>query len=114
MGGYSGYPKAWFSNGVTINLTGATRDTIWHIDFVTFDKATGNVFSCTTVQPTSTPTYTSASSTISGFNKLKLYSKSDGNECAAGDIGMVKVWTGVLSTAQMQAQYAAYKARFGY
>ena len=114
MGGYSSYPKAWFSNGVTINLTGATKDTVWHIDFVTFTKTVGNIYSSTSAQPTSTPTYTNTSSTISGFNQLKLYSKSDGNECAAGNIGMVKVWTGVLSTAQMQAQYAAYKARFGY
>ena len=114
MGGYSNYPKAWFSNGVSINLNGATKDTVWHIDFVTFTKTVGNIYSSTSAQPTSTPTYTNTSSTISGFNQLKLYSKSDGNECAAGNIGMVKVWTGVLSTAQMQTQYAAYKARFGY
>ena len=114
MGGYSNYPKAWFSNGVTINLNGATKDTVWHIDFVTFTRTVGNIYSSTSAQPTSTPTYTNTSSTISGFNQLKLYSKSDGNECAAGNIGMVKVWTGVLSTAQMQTQYAAYKARFGY
>lgn len=114
MGGYSNYPKAWFANGQSINLTGATKDVVWHIDFVTFNKATGNIFSSTSAQPTSTPTYTLASSSISGFNQLKLYSKSDGNECAAGNIGMVKVWTGVLTTAEMQAQYAAYKTRFGY
>jgi hypothetical protein len=114
MGGYSSYPKAWFSNGVTINLTGATKDTVWHIDFVTFTRTVGNIYSSTSAQPTSTPTFTNTSSTISGFNQLKLFSKSDGNECAAGNIGMVKVWTGVLSTAQMQAEYNAYKARFGY
>jgi hypothetical protein len=112
-GGYSSIPKVWYSNGQTINLSGST-DTVWHIDFLTFNLATGNIFSSTSAQPTATPTYTLASSSISGFNQLKLYSKSDGNECAAGNIGMVKVWTGVLSTAQMQAQYAAYKARFGY
>jgi len=116
MGGYSNYPKVYFSNGVSINLTGATRDIVWHIDFVTFNKTTtvGNVFSSTTVQPTATPTYTATNASISGFNQLQLYSKSDGNECAAGDIGMVKVWTGVLTTAQMQTEYNAYKARFGY
>ena len=80
---------------------------------MTFNKATGNLYSSTSAQPT-TPAYTLASSSISGFDQLKLYSKSDGNECAAGDIGVVKVWTGVLSLAQIQAQYAAYKARFGY
>ena len=114
MGGYSSTSKAWFSNGVTINLSGPT-DTVWHIDFVTFNGASlGNIFSSTSVQPTATPTYTATNVAISGFNQLKLYSKSDGNECAAGDIGVIKVWTGVLSTAQMQAQYAAYKTRFGY
>ena len=116
MGGYSNYPKVYFSNGVSINLTGAARDTVWHIDFVTFDKTStvGNVFSSTSSQPTATPTYTATNSGISGFNQLKLFSKSDGNECAAGDIGMVKVWNGVLTTTQMQTEYAAYKARFGY
>jgi hypothetical protein len=115
MGGYSNYPKVYFSNGVSINLTGATKDTVWHIDFVTFNGTSlGNVFSSTSVQPTATPTYTATNAGISGFNQLQLYSKSDGNECAAGDIGMVKVWTGVLSTAQMQTEYNAYKARFGY
>jgi hypothetical protein len=115
MGGYSNYPKVYFSNGVSINLTGAARDTVWHIDFVTFNGISlGNVFSSTSVQPTATPTYTATNASISGFNQLQLYSKSDGNECAAGDIGMVKVWTGVLSTAQMQTEYNAYKARFGY
>jgi len=114
MGGYSSTSKAWFSNGVTINLSGPT-DTVWHIDFVTFNGASlGNIFSSTNTQPTATPTYTATNAAISGFNQLKLYSKSDGNECAAGDIGVIKVWTGVLSTAQMQAQYAAYKTRFGY
>ena len=116
MGGYSNYPKVYFSNGVSINLTGAARDTVWHIDFVTFDKTStvGNVFSSTSSQPTATPTYTATNSGISGFNQLKLFSKSDGNECAAGDIGMVKVWNGVLTTTQMQTEYNAYKARFGY
>ena len=114
MGGYSSTSKAWFSNGVTINLSGPT-DTVWHIDFVTFNGTSlGNVFSSTSVQPTATPTYTATNAGISGFNQLKLYSKSDGNECAAGDIGMVKVWNGVLTTAQMQTEYNAYKARFGY
>jgi hypothetical protein len=115
MGGYSNYPKVYFSNGVSINLTGAARDTVWHIDFVTFNGTSlGNVFSSTSVQPTATPTYTATNASIRGFNQLQLYSKSDGNECAAGDIGMVKVWNGVLTTAQMQTEYNAYKARFGY
>ena len=113
-GGYSNYPKAWFSNGQSVNLTAAAKDTVWHIDFLTFTKTVGNIYSSTNVQPTGTPTYTLTSSSIQGFNQLKLYSKFDGNECAAGNIGVVKVWTGVLTTSEIQAQYAAYKTRFGY
>jgi hypothetical protein len=117
MGGYSGYPKAFFSNGVTINLNAAARDTVWHLDWATVDKTinVGNIFSTTTVQPTSTPTYSSiGNSSLSGFNQLRLFSKSDGNECAPGDIGFVKVYNGVLTTADMQSLYATYKTRFGY
>jgi hypothetical protein len=113
MGGYSGYVSCYYSNGTTINL-GATRDVVWHIDFVTFDLAKGNVFSSTSTQPTATPSFTANSTGISGFNQLRLYAQNAGFESGAADIGMVKVWTGVLTTTQMQAQYAAYKARFGY
>jgi hypothetical protein len=114
MGGYSGYPKVYYSNGVSINLNSSVRDTVWHIDFATFNLATGNVFSSTNTQPTATPAFTANSASISGFNQLRLYSQNAGFESGAGDIGMVKVWTGVLTTAQMQAEYNAYKARFGY
>jgi hypothetical protein len=113
MGGYSGYVSCYYSNGTTINL-GATRDTVWHIDFVTFNLATGSVFSSTSAQPTATPSFTANSTGISGFNQLRLYAQSAGFESGAANIGMVKVWTGVLTTTQMQAQYNAYKARFGY
>jgi hypothetical protein len=30
------------------------------------------------------------------------------------DTALVKVWDGVLTLAQIQTQYAAYKIRFGY
>ena len=114
MGGYAGYPKVYYSNGVSINLNSSTIDTVWHIDFATFNLATGNLFSSTNTQPTATPAFTINSTGISGFNQLRLYSQNAGFESGAGDIGMVKVWTGVLTTAQMQTEYNAYKARFGY
>ena len=41
---------------------------------------------------------------------------SDGSLTTLLDFERVldEVWTGVLSTAQMQTEYNAYKARFGY
>ena len=117
MGGYSAYPKVFYTNGVTINLTGAARDTVWHLDFVvvsgTGASKRADLYSATSSQPTTT-TFTSTNSGISGFNSLRLFAKSDGNECAPGDIGFVKVWDGALSLSDIQSQYALYKTRFGY
>lgn len=114
MGGYSGKSKAWFSNNVTINLNGPT-DTIWHLDWVTYNASTnvGKLYSATYAggQPTTTA-YNTTNGGISGFNKLRLFSKADGNECAPADIGVIKVWNGVLALADIQTEYAAYSARF--
>jgi hypothetical protein len=116
MGGYSGYPQALFINGVTVNLTGTARDTnVWRLDWAVID---GNVkkadlYSATSSQPTTT-VYTTTNVSISAFNQLRLFAKSDGNECAPGDIGFVKVWDGKLTLSEIQTQYALYKTRFGY
>lgn len=116
MGGYSSSPKAYFANGVSINLTGATKDVAWHLDWARFKKTTsvGDLFSVTTAQPTATPAYTATNASIGAFNQLKLFSKSDGNECAAGDIAFVRIWDGAMTTAQMQAEWTAFRARVGY
>ena len=115
MGGYSSKSKAYFANGVSINLAGPV-DTTWHLDWARFNKNTskGELFSVTTAQPTSTPAYTATNSAIGAFNQLKLFSKSDGNECAAGDIAFVRVWNGAMTTAQMQSEWAAFKTRVGF
>lgn len=114
MGGYSSKSKAYFANGTTINLSGPV-DTTWHLDWARFNKNTsvGDLFSVTTAQPTGTPAYTATNSAIGAFNQLKLFSKSDGNECAAGDIAFVRIWSGAMTTAQMQAEWAAFHARVG-
>jgi hypothetical protein len=36
------------------------------------------------------------------------------SEVGVYDTALVKVWDGVLTLAQIQTQYAAYKTRFGY
>jgi len=116
MGGYGSSPKAYYANGVTINLSGATKDVTWHLDWARFNisSSVGDLFSVTSSQPTSTPAYTTTNSGIGAFNQLKLFSKSDGNECAAGDIAFVRVWNGAMTTAQMQAEWTAFHARVGF
>ena len=115
MGGYSSKSKTYYANGVTINLSGPV-DVTWHLDWARFNisSGVGDLFSVTTSQPTSTPAYTTTNSGIGAFNQLKLFSKSDGNECAAGDIAFVRVWNGAMTTAQMQAEWTAFHARVGF
>jgi hypothetical protein len=118
MGGNNGRYAVWYSDGYG-NIYGSGTDTVWHIDFVTFDKTSqnGNIFSSTSSQPTATPTQSFSPFSNQGvYFGLRLFSRPSpsGGEPSSGDIGMVKVWNGVLTTTQMQTEYNAYKARFGY
>ena len=115
MGGYSGRPNAYFTTGGSINLTGSAADLVWHLDWAVFNKTTNTayLYSATTAQPT-THLYTLSSSAVTAFNQLRMFSKGDGNECAPADIGVVKVWTGALTLAQIQAEWTNYHTRFGY
>jgi hypothetical protein len=57
-------------------------------------------------------------STNGGFNGLRLCGRfantTTNSEQVDADIGFVKVWNGALTLAEIQAQHAAYKTRFGY
>jgi hypothetical protein len=114
MGGYNGKPLVYFTN-TSVNLTGATADTVWHLDWAVFDKVTGfaRLYSATTVQPT-THTYTATNVATKGPNQLRLFNRASGFEAHPGDIGVIKVWNGALTIPQIQAEYATYKTRFGY
>jgi hypothetical protein len=69
----------------------------------------------TNTQPTTT---NGTGSDNGGFNGLRLFGRfvnsTTSSEEVDADVGFVKVWNGELSLAQIQAQYAAYAARFGY
>ena len=115
-GGYNGHPSVYYSNGVAINLSSAPVDTVWHLDWLTFNKTTtvGNIYSATISQPTSTPTYTATSGAIRGFNQLRLFNRASGTEAHPADVGVIKVWDGPLTITDIQTEYATYKTRFGY
>lgn len=120
MGAYCGHPQTFFSNGVYANLNSSTADTVWHLDWGTFDKTTGSayLYSATTAAPT-THTYSltgtqGSPTSFKGFNQIRLFNRSSGFEAAPADIGFVKVWNGVLSLSQIQDQWNTYYTRFGY
>jgi hypothetical protein len=44
----------------------------------------------------------------------RFVSSVQNTEVVTADVGLVKVWDGALTLAEIQAQHAAYKTRFGY
>ena len=58
------------------------------------------------------------SSANNGFNGLRLFGRfvnsTTISEQVDADVGFVKIWDGELTLAEIQAQHAAYKTRFGY
>jgi len=114
LGAYNGHPKAFYPN-FSVNLPSSGADTVWHFSWGTFNTGTslGQLYTATSTQPTST-SFTGTNSGGGGFNQLRLFSRAGGSEVQTADIGMIRVYNGVVTLAQVQSQYAAFKARFGY
>jgi hypothetical protein len=114
MGLYNGNPDTFYPN-FSVNLPGSGADLVWHFGWATWNTTTsvGQLWIATNTQPT-TFTYTGTNASGGGFNQLRLFSRSAGSEVQTGNIGFVKVYNDVLTTAEIQSQYATYKARFGY
>ena len=105
--------------GSFIGSSATVADTAWHFIWFT---CTGTVsatrsksYIATNTQPTTT--YGTGSGN-GGFNGLRLFGRffnsTTSIEEVDADVGFVKVWNGELTLAEIQAQYAAYAARFGY
>jgi hypothetical protein len=114
MGAYNGNPNTFYPN-YSVNLPSTGADTVWHLDFATWNTATsnGSLYISTSAAPTSA-TYTVTNAAGGGFNQLRLFSRAAGTEVQSGNIAFVKVYNGVLSLADIQSLHATYKARFGY
>jgi hypothetical protein len=114
MGLYNGNPDTFYPN-FSVNLPGSGADLIWHFGWATWNTGTsqGQLYTATSTQPTSVA-FTAVSGGGGGFNQLRLFSRSGGVEVQSGNIGMIRVYNGVLTLAQVQSQYAAFKTRFGY
>ena len=114
MGAYNGNPNTFYPN-FSVNLPSSGADTVWHLDFATWNTSTnvGNLYASTSTAP-SAVSFTATNAGGGGFNQLILFSRSAGTEVQSGNIAFVKVYNGVLSLADIQSLHATYKARFGY
>jgi hypothetical protein len=114
MGAYNGNPNTFYPN-VSVNLPSSGADTVWHLDFATWDTSTntGNLYTSTSTAP-SAVAFTATNASGGGFNQLRMFSRSAGSEVQTGNIAFIKVYDGVLSLATIQELHATYKARFGY
>jgi hypothetical protein len=114
MGLYNGNPVAFYPN-FSVNLPSTGADLVWRFGWATWNTttSTGQIWNATSVQP-SAYSFSVTNAGGGGFNQLRLFSRSSGSEVQTADIGFVKVYDGVLDLATIRAQYATYKARFGY
>lgn len=114
LGAYNGNPNTFYPNG-TVNLPSTGADTVWHFCWGTFNTSTSvaQLWIATNTQPT-TFAYTATNGAFGGFNQLRLFSRAGGSEVQTADVGFVKAYSGVLTTADIQSLYSQYRARFGY
>jgi hypothetical protein len=114
MGAYNGNPSAFYPN-FTVNLPSSGADTVWHLDWATWNSSTntGQLYTSTSTAPTNY-SFTATNAGGGGFNQLRMFSRSAGSEVQTGNIAFVKVYDGVLDLATIQSLHATYKARFGY
>ena len=117
-GGNSGVMNLAYADAfVGVNTTAA--DTAWHFIWFTNTGSAGASKAKSYVATNTAPSTTNGTgATNNGFNGLRLFgrysSASASTEQVDADIGFVKVWNKELTLAEIQAEHATYKARFGY
>jgi hypothetical protein len=112
MGAYNGNPNTFYPN-FAVNLPSSGADTVWHLDWATWDTSTstGKLYTSTTTAPTGA-TFTATNASGGGFNQLRMFNRSSASETQTGNIAFVKVYNGVLSLSEIQSLYATYGTRF--
>lgn len=114
MGLYNGHPNTFYPN-FSVNLPSSGADLVWRFGWATWNTTTGvgQIWGATSSEPTAY-LFTGTNAGGGGFNQLRLFSRSSGTEVQTGNIGLVKAYSGVFTTADIQGLYAQYKTRFGY
>jgi hypothetical protein len=117
--GSSGYVQDIFFNGNFVGANTDAADGNWQFIWATYNGDAVSPLSQSYVANSAVPTTAfGTSSTNGGFDGLRLFGRyltpTSSSEVPTADVGLVKLWDGVLTLPQIQTQYAGYKARFGY
>jgi hypothetical protein len=118
----------WSGNGGTMNIaygdafvgvSNTAADTAWHFIWFSNTGSAGSSKGKSYIATNTAPSGTNGTgSTNNGFNGLRLFGRylnaTTSSEQVDADVGFVKVWNSELTLAQIQAEHATYKARFGY
>jgi len=116
------YKNVFFPNGiVNLNSDAYTTNSGWNFLWGLYNTTTGwgNLYiASSTVANVSGPSsvYKSVlvgSGSTHGFNQLRLFSRASGSEVQTGNIGFVKVYSGITPLAQIQELWTTYHTRFG-
>lgn len=117
--GNNGGVQNIFFNTSFVGPDNTAADNAWQFIWGIYNGDAGSPASASYVANSTMPagTYGTAN-TNGGFDGLRLFgryaSATTSSEVPTADVGLVKVWSGVLSLAQIQDQWSAYRTRFGY
>lgn len=116
---YNGtYVQDVFYNNAFVG-TPTPADGNWQFIWATYNGDAGAPFSQSYVANSTIPTSTyDTNASNGGFDGLRLFGRyvnsTTSSEVPTADVGLVKVWDGVLTLSEIQGQWSAYKTRFGY
>ena len=115
--GNSGAKQNVFFNGDFVGSPTAADDNYQFI-WATYNGNPGASVSQNYIANSGSPYLYGTNSTNGGFNGLRLFGRyftpTVSSEVPTADVGLVKVWNGVLTLVEIQAQWTAYRVRFGY
>ena len=114
--GNAGGVQDIFYNGSFLGSSSTAQTGAWRFAWMTSNgTTTTNAYAAGSAAPTGTH---GTRAGVSGFNGLRLFgrfvSSVQNTEVVTADVGLVKVWDGALTLAQIQTQWSTYNTRFGY
>ena len=115
--GNGGAKQNVFFNG---NFVGSPTpaDTAWQFIWATYNGNSGAPVSQNYIANSGSPYLYGTDTTTGGFDGLRLFGRylnaTTSSEVPTADVGLVKVWDGVLGLTAIQAQWSTYRTRFGY
>lgn len=108
-----------FFNGAFVGSSSTAADGTWRFGWMTYNGNSGSPSTLAYVAGSSQPSTTYGTRAGSGgFNGLRLFGRystaSASTEVGVFDVGLVKLYNGVLSLADIQSLWSSYRTRFGY